>query len=42
MQSCIHNSLKKDSKAHVERVGDAIKAALEGNELQEAWNIAKA
>jgi len=38
----IHSSLKKDRKKRVTDAGTAIEAALEANDLQAAWNIAKA
>ena len=38
----IRRSLKLDRKQRVEAAGAAIEAALESDELQEAWNLAKA
>ena len=37
----IRRSLKQDRKARVEKAGEAIKAALDNDSLQEAWDITK-
>ena len=42
MNHSIHHSLCHDRKAQVIAAGNAIKDALENNELQRAWDLAKA